>query len=162
MPINTQLAILQCTAGYPAASAAAHAAAKSPEEHFLASQVDLKSAAAAKNEAGQFDKLNKLFGSPRQARLKTAPIRWALQAIFLTRTRDDWARLLETRDCCVTPILSIDESLKNEHILARGMIEDDNGKPAFAFPVRFSEALKPAHPAPKLGADNDAVLGAKL
>lgn len=40
------------TAGYPAASAAAHAAAKTPEEHFLASQIDLKSAAAAKNEAG--------------------------------------------------------------------------------------------------------------
>ncbi|MFA5939682.1 MAG: CaiB/BaiF CoA-transferase family protein [Sinimarinibacterium sp.] len=114
-----------------------------------------------KNEAGQFDKLNKLFGSPRQARLKTAPIRWALQAIFLTRTRDNWAALLEGRDCCVTPILSIDESLRNEHIVARGMIEDDNGKPAFAFPVRFSDALKPAHPAPKLGADNDAVLGTK-
>ncbi|MEQ1438943.1 CaiB/BaiF CoA-transferase family protein [Fontimonas sp. SYSU GA230001] len=114
-----------------------------------------------KNEAGQFDKLNKLFGSPRQARMKTAPIRWALQAIFLTRTRDDWAALLESRDCCVTPILSIDESLKNEHIRARGMIEDDNGKPAFAFPVRFSDALEPAHPAPSLGADNDAVLGLK-
>ncbi|MBI2384254.1 MAG: CoA transferase, partial [Gammaproteobacteria bacterium] len=113
-----------------------------------------------KSDAGQFDKLNKLFGSPRQARLKTAPIRWALQAIFLTRTRDDCARLLEARDCCVTPILSIDESLRNEQIVARGMIEDDNGKPAFAFPVRFSDALAPAHPAPALGADNDAVLGA--
>ena len=33
------------TAGFAAKSAAAHAAAKSPDEHFLASQVDLKSAA---------------------------------------------------------------------------------------------------------------------
>ena len=39
-------------AGYPAKSQAAHAAAKTPEEHFLASQVDLKAAAEAKNEAG--------------------------------------------------------------------------------------------------------------
>ncbi len=40
------------TAGYPATSAAAHAAAKKPEEHFLASQIDLKAANAAKDEAG--------------------------------------------------------------------------------------------------------------
>jgi tetratricopeptide (TPR) repeat protein len=40
------------TAGYPAISAAAHAAAKKPEEHFLASQIDLKAANAAKDEAG--------------------------------------------------------------------------------------------------------------
>jgi tetratricopeptide (TPR) repeat protein len=40
------------TAGYQATSAAAHAAAKKPEEHFLASQIDLKAANAAKDEAG--------------------------------------------------------------------------------------------------------------
>lgn len=35
-----------------AKSSAAHAAAKTPEEHFLAAQLDLKAAVAAKNDAG--------------------------------------------------------------------------------------------------------------
>ncbi len=113
----------------------------------------------SRSEAGPFDALNRLFGSPRQARLKTAPIRWALQAIFLTRTRDAWAALLEGRDCCVTPILSIDEALQNPQLLARGMIEDDHGKPAFAFPVRFSAPLPVVDSAPALGAHTEAVLG---
>lgn len=114
---------------------------------------------AAKNEAGQFEKLNKLFGSPRRARLTTAPIRWALQAIFLTRTRDSWAALLEARDACVTPILTLEESLHNEQLLARGMFEDDKGKPAFAFPVQFSEPRRNIGPAPALGEDNERILG---
>ena len=38
------------SAGVTAKSAAAHGIAKSPEEHFLASQIDLKAAADAKNE----------------------------------------------------------------------------------------------------------------
>lgn len=107
-----------------------------------------------------FGKLQQLFGDPRRARLTTAPIRWALQAVFLTRSRDDWARLLAGRDVCVTPILNIEEALKNEQVLARGMVEDDGGKPAFALPVQFSLPRPKLGPAPELGADNAAVLGA--
>jgi tetratricopeptide (TPR) repeat protein len=51
------------TAGFAAKSAAAHAAAKSPDEHFLASQVDLKSAAKAKNEAGMGTALEAMIGT---------------------------------------------------------------------------------------------------
>ena len=40
------------TAGISTKSVAAHAAAKTPEEHYLASQIDLKAAADAKNEPG--------------------------------------------------------------------------------------------------------------
>lgn len=51
------------TAGYPAKSTAAHAAAKTPEEHFLASQIDLKAAAEAKNEAGMGAALEAMIGT---------------------------------------------------------------------------------------------------
>lgn len=104
-----------------------------------------------------FGKLQQLFGDPRRARLTTAPIRWALQAVFLTRSRDDWARLLAGRDVCVTPVLNIEEALNNEQVLARGMVEDDGGKPAFALPVQFSLPRPKLAPAPALGADNAAV-----
>ena len=117
----------------------------------------------AKSDSGtggnQFDKLLASVGDMSRARRVTAPVRLALQAIFLTRTRDSWAALLGDRDACVTPILSLDETLRDPQVVARNLIEDDNGKPAFAFPLRFSHPLTPVAPAPALGADNDAVLG---
>ncbi len=105
-----------------------------------------------------FGKLDKLFGNAKRARRVTAPIRFALAGLFLTRTRDQWAALLADQDACVTPVLRLDEVLDNEQIRARGMIEDDNGKPAFALPIRFDQPLDPLPPAPELGADTEAVL----
>lgn len=106
-----------------------------------------------------FGVIKKLMANPERARYTLAPIRIALQAVFLTKTRDEWARLLQDRDACVAPILTLDEALKNEHALARGMIEDDGGKPAFALPIRFSQPLAPAHRAPELGEHNREILG---
>lgn len=115
---------------------------------------------AANND--QFGELAKLFGNSRRAKRIMAIARIALSGVFLTRTRDQWAKLLAHRDCCVTPILSLTEALDNEHVRARGMIEDDNGKPAFALPIRFDHVLQPLSAAPDLGADTEAVLkGAK-
>jgi alpha-methylacyl-CoA racemase len=105
-----------------------------------------------------FGKLDKLFGDPKRARRVTAPIRLALAGLFLTRTRDSWAALLQDRDACVTPILNLQEVLKNEHVQARGMIENDGGKPSFALPLLFSGQRPTVGPAPKLGADTEAVL----
>lgn len=45
-----------------------------------------------------------------------------LREIFLTRPRDEWVALLMRRDTCVTPVLSLDEVLANEHHRARGAI----------------------------------------
>ncbi len=106
----------------------------------------------------QFGELEKLFGNPRRARRIMAIARIALAGVFLTRTRDQWAALLAHRDACVTPILTLAESLENEHVRARGMVEDDNGKPAFALPIRFDHRLSPLQAAPALGADTEAVL----
>jgi len=46
-----------------AKSQAAHAAAKTPEEHYLAAQLDLKAAVAAKNDAGIGTALETMIGS---------------------------------------------------------------------------------------------------
>jgi alpha-methylacyl-CoA racemase len=106
-----------------------------------------------------FGKLDQLLGDPRRARLVTAPIRLALAGLFITRTRDQWAALLADQDCCVTPVLALDEVLDNEHVRARGMVEDDNGKPALALPIRFDDPLPGCAPAPALGEHSAEVLG---
>jgi len=45
-----------------------------------------------------------------------------LREIFLSRPRDAWVELLMLEDTCVTPVLSLDEVMANEHHRARGAI----------------------------------------
>ncbi|NND67174.1 MAG: CoA transferase [Halioglobus sp.] len=45
-----------------------------------------------------------------------------LREIFLTKPRDEWVDLLMLQDTCVTPVLSLDEVMANEHHRARGAI----------------------------------------
>lgn len=87
-------------------------------------------------------------------------LRAEITALFKTRTRDEWDALLGDQDCCVSGIYAPDELLKNPQVLARGLIETVDGKPAPRLPIRFSAAAVIASTAaPKLGADNAEVLG---
>lgn len=120
------------------------------------------SASGSESKAGSqdpFGKLDRWIGDPRRTRLLTTPVRLALAAVFRTRTRDEWARRLQDRDTCVTPVLTPEEALSNEHLRSRGMIEDVDGKPGFALPLLFSGLRPEVGPAPALGADTAKLLG---
>ncbi|MBT8091470.1 MAG: CoA transferase [Gammaproteobacteria bacterium] len=43
----------------------------------------------------------------------------ALAAAFRSRTRDDWARVFNGKDACATPVLSLGEAPRHEHMMAR-------------------------------------------
>ncbi len=45
-----------------------------------------------------------------------------LREIFRTKPRDEWVDLLMLEDTCVSPVLSLDEVMANEHHRARGAI----------------------------------------
>jgi crotonobetainyl-CoA:carnitine CoA-transferase CaiB-like acyl-CoA transferase len=63
-------------------------------------------------------------------------------------------------DCCVTPVLTMEESLDNPQLRARGMVMEVGGVRQFGPPVRLSgmPAVQ-ARPAPVVaGADSDTVL----
>ena len=70
---------------------------------------------------------------------QAAPVKERLAAIFATRTQGEWTRVFDAADCCVTPILAIDESLADAQLRARGMIAGANGAVQFALPLKFSE-----------------------
>jgi alpha-methylacyl-CoA racemase len=53
---------------------------------------------------------------------KGAEIQIELAAIFRTRSRDAWFQSLASLDTCLTPVLSIDETLESEHAKARGLV----------------------------------------
>lgn len=84
----------------------------------------------------------------------------ALADLFLTRPRAFWEERLAALETCVSAVLTPAEALDNEQIRARGLVVDDGGKPACAFPVRFVDARQPppARPSPALGEHNAEIL----
>ncbi len=57
-----------------------------------------------------------LFPGPHQAELKET-----LRALFVTRTRDEWAEFGRAHDCCLEPVLEPEELGADEHLRARGV-----------------------------------------
>ncbi|HEX6387958.1 MAG TPA: CaiB/BaiF CoA-transferase family protein [Solirubrobacteraceae bacterium] len=58
--------------------------------------------------------------------------------IFKTRTRDEWAALLEHADACATPVLTLDEAVAHPHNVARGTFVQRDGLTQPAAAPRFS------------------------
>lgn len=88
------------------------------------------------------------------------PLRAALTALFKSKARAEWTALLADADCCVTPVLKPAEALDSAQAQSRGLVTAANSKPAIALPLVF-DGLRgmPVADAPKLGADNVAILG---
>ena len=82
---------------------------------------------------------------------------WA--ALFATRTRDEWAALLEGTDACAAPVLSWDEAAQHPHLVARGTFVEVDGLVQAVPAPRFS-ATPAAIPTPprQAGADTDELL----
>jgi crotonobetainyl-CoA:carnitine CoA-transferase CaiB-like acyl-CoA transferase len=88
-----------------------------------------------------------------------ARLKAEIAGIFARRTRSEWVALFEPLDCCVTPVLTLEESCANEQLRARGMLQEVAGMPQFATPFRLSGfAPGAARPAPEAGADSDDIL----
>jgi alpha-methylacyl-CoA racemase len=45
-----------------------------------------------------------------------------VEQIFLTRTRDEWAAFADANDCCLEPVLEVEEALESELVRAREMV----------------------------------------
>jgi alpha-methylacyl-CoA racemase len=75
------------------------------------------------------------FVQPPQEEWPALKKEWA--ALWLTRTRDEWAELLGGTDACVQPVLDWDERTRHPHLVARGTYAEYDG------------ILQPA-PAPRL------------
>jgi alpha-methylacyl-CoA racemase len=81
-------------------------------------------------------------------------------AVFKTKTRDEWCRIMEGTDVCFAPVLSIAEAPRHPQAEARGAYVDVDGvrqpSPAPRF-TRTPATVQSA--APRRGAHTDAVLG---
>ena len=82
-----------------------------------------------------------------------------MEAIFRTRTRDEWARAFEGTDACVAPVLSMREAPDHPHMRARETFVAPGDVLQAAPAPRFDRTPAPApRPPCAPGADTDDVL----
>ena len=86
--------------------------------------------------------------------------------MFASRSRDEWEAFGAEHDCCLEPVLELDEALDSELVRARGMVAElaqpgaEGPVRLLGLPVKLSRTPgDPARaPGPALGADTEAVL----
>ncbi|MBS7700169.1 MULTISPECIES: CaiB/BaiF CoA-transferase family protein [unclassified Chelatococcus] len=86
-----------------------------------------------------------------------------LEALFLTRDRDDWIELFEGRDACIAPVLTYDELESHAHLAARGTYVRQDGLLQPAPAPRFSRSrTRIAGKPSQVGAGGDALAASWL
>ncbi len=110
---------------------------------------------APSNDLGALSALSK---NPGKARWLLMPLRWLIQLILITRTRDDWEQRLGDADACISASLTLEEALTSEQVRARDLTEQRHGKTMLKSPLRFVGASTCSGDSPALGADNHSVL----
>jgi alpha-methylacyl-CoA racemase len=83
--------------------------------------------------------------------------RAAFEAVFLTRTRDEWAAHFEGTDACVAPVLGLREAPRHPHLVARGTFATVDGVTQPVVAPRFSRT--PGRPPTTPGAPGPALAG---
>jgi alpha-methylacyl-CoA racemase len=114
---------------------------------------DGKHVAIGSIEAKFYDELLRLSGLkgeelPRQNDRSSWPaMKERLKALFRTKTRDEWCRIMEGSDICFAPVLSMDEAPQHPHNRQRGTFVEQDG------------VIQPA-PAPRFSRTPSAIQGA--
>ena len=78
-------------------------------------------------------------------------LRAQFTAVFVSRTRDEWAKHFDGTDACVTPVLAWDEVAAHPHHAARGTLVELGGVLQAAPAPRFSRSSPDLPTAPPAG-----------
>jgi alpha-methylacyl-CoA racemase len=105
---------------------------------------------------------------PRQFDPPGSEAHIAVQAVFMERTRSQWEAFAGEHDCCLEPVLDLDEALRSELVRARGMVVEHEQPGAtetvrlLGVPIKLSETPGDAgrRPGPALGEHTAEVLAA--
>jgi alpha-methylacyl-CoA racemase len=92
----------------------------------------------------------------------------AVAAIFRERTREEWRAFASEHDCCLEPVLDLDEALESDLVAAREMVVEltqpgaERAVKLLGVPLKLSRTPGDATraPGPELGEHTDEILGA--
>jgi crotonobetainyl-CoA:carnitine CoA-transferase CaiB-like acyl-CoA transferase len=114
--------------------------------------------AAFCNGVGRPDLIEAQFEAP-------GPPAWQeVAGVFRSRTREEWRAFNDEHDCCIEPVLDLDEALDSELVRARGMVvelqQPDLGTVRqLGLPIRMGRTPgDPTRPAPAFGEHTDEAL----
>jgi alpha-methylacyl-CoA racemase len=88
----------------------------------------------------------------------------AVAEVFAARTKAEWAAFNDRHDCCIEPVLDLDEALESDLVRAREMVvevEQPELGPVrlLGHPIKLSRTpADPTRPAPALGEHTEEVL----
>jgi alpha-methylacyl-CoA racemase len=86
-------------------------------------------------------------------------LRFELEEAFKQRTRDEWVKLFEGTDACVTPVLTLAETAAHPQLGGRGTVVSSGGAPAPGVAPRFSRTPGAVgHPPRPAGSDTRSAL----
>jgi crotonobetainyl-CoA:carnitine CoA-transferase CaiB-like acyl-CoA transferase len=105
--------------------------------------------------AGLEADLTALFPGPHQPAIQEK-----MEALFLTKTRDEWAAFGAKHDCCLEPVLEPNELRADEHLVSRGAfftMDSPWGKLEQLRTPVTDPGTKHAAP-PRIGEHTDAIL----
>jgi alpha-methylacyl-CoA racemase len=75
------------------------------------------------------------------SRDKWPELRAKMDAIFATKTREEWTKILEGSDACAAPVVSLSEAPNHPHLAARKTFVDYEGGVQPAPAPRFSRTV---------------------
>ncbi len=87
------------------------------------------------------------------------PTHERLEALFRTRTRDEWWALLADAGACVAPVNTLDEALADPQLRHRGTVRDTADGIQLGLPFTLADSSEaPTEPGATRGADTAAIL----
>jgi len=95
---------------------------------------------------------------------KLQEVHSAIKETFLTKTRDEWFQIMKDADTCVSPVLELDEVVKDPQLLSRDMLPEFDHPTAgkvrqLGMPIKLSETpAKFRGFAPLIGQHTEEVL----
>ncbi len=107
---------------------------------------------------------NEWFGCPDAGGVEKFPeLEERMQAIFKTKTRDEWAEIYKDSSACFSPVLTFEEAQQHPHITERETFVEVEGIMQAAPTPRFSRTQNDKPQRPRVaGEDTSAVLNEVL
>ena len=80
-------------------------------------------------------------------------------AAIAKKTLAQWREIFQDEDCCVTPVMTLEESLQDGPSMRRGAVAfNSHAQPVLPFPVPMASAPTAVAASPAIGADSESLL----
>jgi len=103
--------------------------------------------------------VNEWLGCPDADISKYPELEEKMQAIFMTKTRDEWVKIFEGSNACFSPVLTFEEAQQHPHIRERHTFVEVEGIVQAAPAPRFSRTVADVPERPRMaGEDTHSIL----